>query len=333
MKREYSAGAIIYKNGREGMRFLFLIKEGGDCDVPKGHIEKGEGSESAALREVKEETGLSISLIRHFSVWTSYFFRQEGETIFKKVHFFAARARSTKIRISYEHKGYAWLGLRDALKRIRYDDLKEVIEKAYSYISRYEAMERLNNEYAKIPKALGSWSLSCRFVPGEGPLDAQIMLIGQAPGRFEDARLRPFVGRSGMLLDSLLGSAGIRRESAYITSVVQFFPPENRMPTQKEINACLPFLKRQIEIIKPEVLLLMGNVASGAVAGISNVQKSHGTIAERLGSKCLITFHPAAALRFRSTKELMEGDMKLLMGLMPRFQPAKHTKKRGRVGI
>ncbi len=316
MRREYSAGIIVYRKRGSEYRFLFLIKEDGEYDVPKGHIEKGESSESAAIRETNEETGLSVKLLPHFSTQTSYFFRQGNETVFKKVRFFISRAGSLKVGVSREHKGYAWLSYSEALRKLKHEDLKDVIGRANSYVERYEAMERLNEGYVKVPMAFKAWGLSKRLVRGEGPLNAGIMLIGQAPGRFEDKRLRPFVGRSGMLLDSMLKSVGMKRESLYITSVVQFFPPKNRLPSREEVNACLPFLRRQVEIIKPGIIVLMGNVASGAVSGISNVQKNHGRVVERAGARCLITFHPAAALRFGYVKKLMEKDLMLLSTLV-----------------
>src|SRR5271154_3141943 len=106
-------------------------------------------------------------------------------------------------------------------------------------------MKKLNSKYKRLPALIKGWSLSRRFVPGEGPLTAKVMLIGQAPGRTEDELLRPFIGTSGKFLDTLIGMAGLERKSVYICSVVQYFPPKNRIPTDEEIEACNGFLLRQ----------------------------------------------------------------------------------------
>ncbi|HEW89812.1 MAG TPA: uracil-DNA glycosylase, partial [Candidatus Bathyarchaeota archaeon] len=95
-------------------------------------------------------------------------------------------------------------------------------------------------------------------VPGEGSLDAELMLIGEAPGRWEDEKGRPFVGAAGKLLNKLLGVAGFRREEVYIANVLKCRPPGNRDPRPEEVSACTPFLDRQIEIIGPKVIATLG---------------------------------------------------------------------------
>ncbi len=136
------------------------------------------------------------------------------------------------------------------------------------------------------------------------------MIIGQAPGAQEDAEKRPFVGRSGRLLDEILKKSGIKRQSAYITSVVQFYPPGNRLPTKEEIEFCKPFLERQIQIIKPSYILLLGNIASSALLGVSDISSNHGKIIKKEGIAFLLTFHPAAAIRSKTVKEEMQKDIK-----------------------
>ena len=90
-------------------------------------------------------------------------------------------------------------------------------------MNKKDAMKKLNLEYSKLPKKISGWSLSNRMVPGEGPLDSNVMIIGQAPGKNEDIEGRPFIGTSGKFLDRLIGMAGLNRDLVYITSVVQFF--------------------------------------------------------------------------------------------------------------
>jgi DNA polymerase len=136
------------------------------------------------------------------------------------------------------------------------------------------------------------------------------MLIGQAPGANEDKELRPFIGRSGKLLDSVLRRARINRKNTYITSVVQFFPPKNRIPTPEEIRICKPFLLRQIEIVRPRYVVLLGNVSSNAVLGRGEIEKNHGKLSSNGGIEYMATFHPAAALRFKDNYPLMVEDFK-----------------------
>ncbi len=152
-------------------------------------------------------------------------------------------------------------------------------------------------------------------VPGEGSVDAEVMFIGEAPGRVESETGRPFVGPAGHFLTELIESIGRRREDVFITSVVKHRPPMNRKPTQKEINACLPYLKEQIEIIKPKVIVLLGSTALNAVLGkeVGKITALHGRTVERGGIIYFITFHPAAGLRSVDVvrKQLKEDFKKL----------------------
>ncbi len=317
MRFEYSAGAFIYRIKGDKAEFLILTKSNGEHDLAKGHIEKGESAEAAAKREIKEETNLEPQLLPFFTTKTEYFFRSRGETIHKWVKYFIGKvAPSQRVRISYEHKGYQWLGYGESLKALGHKDLAEIFPSVLEYIRRYERMEELNREYGRLPEKAKKWELSRRHVRGEGRLDAKIMILGQAPGRNEDVQLRPFIGRSGRLLERILKGAKIRRADAYITSVVQFFPPANRMPSRQEIEMCEPFLFRQIEIIRPEYVVLLGNLATGSILDMDEVEKNHGRIIRKGGVTYMITFHPAAALRSTGTLKLMEKDFEKLSGLL-----------------
>ncbi len=134
-----------------------------------------------------------------------------------------------------------------------------------------------------------------RFVPGEGPKNARIMVIGQNPGETEDKEGRPFVGASGRFLNAILKRNNIAREDIYVTNVVKCKTPENRKPTREEIAACLPGLEAEIKKIKPEVVLLMGEVAwqSPRLEGIRYIE----------------TYHPAAAVRFPRFRKKFEDDV------------------------
>ncbi len=316
MRYEYSAGAIIYRVNERRRQFLILKKKNGEADMPKGHIEKGETSEIAAKREIKEETGLDANFIRFFHRDTKYFFKRGKTIVLKKVRFFLSKANYQEVRISSEHAGYEWLTYPEAAGRIRHKNMLHLLAVADEYADKFELISNINDEYMALPQKHKDWGLSATLVPGEGPLDATSMLIGQAPGRNEDKDGRPFIGRSGRLLGNALKAAGIKREALYITSVVQFYPPENRIPSSKEIDLCLPFLHRQIEVITPKNVLLLGNVAAQAVLGLGTVEKNHGSVIDRNGCNYMVTFHPAAALRSTTTKALFEADIKSFASLV-----------------
>ncbi|MFX0107287.1 MAG: uracil-DNA glycosylase [Candidatus Hodarchaeota archaeon] len=146
-------------------------------------------------------------------------------------------------------------------------------------------------------------------VPGEGPVNARVMFIGEAPGAREDETGLPFVGRSGDLLTELITNAGLARNEVFITSILKSRPPKNRTPRKSEIFACMPYLKRQIEIIKPRVIVLLGGVAVSSIIGPWKLSEAHGCFYESEGLTFLITYHPAAAVRFPSLKTEMEADL------------------------
>jgi uracil-DNA glycosylase family 4 len=150
-------------------------------------------------------------------------------------------------------------------------------------------------------------------VPGEGNPDAEIMLIGEAPGRREAESGRPFVGRSGKLLTRMLEQAGIRREDLFITSPVKFYPGP-RAPTRKEIEHGRTHLEEQIDAIRPMLIVLMGRTAMEALLPGSGMKVTldHGRPVDAGGRRYFITFHPAAALRGTRTRRMMESDLSVL---------------------
>ncbi|MHA2041176.1 MAG: uracil-DNA glycosylase [Candidatus Thorarchaeota archaeon] len=150
-------------------------------------------------------------------------------------------------------------------------------------------------------------------VPGEGPVDAKLMLVGEAPGAREDESGRPFVGRSGELLTALLSGIGLSRSDVFITSVLKSRPPKNRTPTRSEIQACRPYLERQIEIINPQIVVLLGGVAVSSIIGPWKMAEAHGKFYEGGKHTFFITYHPAAALRFPKVKDVMVADFDVLM--------------------
>jgi len=148
------------------------------------------------------------------------------------------------------------------------------------------------------------------IVFGEGPKDAKIMLIGEAPGRFEDETGRPFIGSSGKLLTEIIEGAGMNRCEIYITSIVKCRPENNRKPRKPEYTTCMGlYLKKQIELINPDIIGLLGNSAIYALTGKKDIKKIHGEIYEVNGRKFMAMFHPAAALYSRKLLPQLEEDM------------------------
>jgi DNA polymerase len=155
-----------------------------------------------------------------------------------------------------------------------------------------------------------------KAVPGEGSADADIMFVGEAPGRTEAKTGRPFVGRSGKLLRSLITNAGLKEEDVYITSPVKYLP-DYITPTKEDIVHGKTHFDKQVEIINPKMIVLLGRVGALAVLNKNiSVVKEHGKIIEDNGRKYFITVHPAAALRFKKMKAILEEDFKKLRGLI-----------------
>jgi uracil-DNA glycosylase family 4 len=156
----------------------------------------------------------------------------------------------------------------------------------------------------------------------DGVASGRVLLIGEAPGRDEDRVGKPFVGRAGQLLDKMLASIGLdRNTNAYITNVINWRPPDNRDPTPEEAAACLPFLRRHIELADPQIIILLGAVAARHVVGISDgIMKLRGRWLEyRVGDRMvplMPTLHPAYLLRQPSHKKLAWRDLQAVRDKM-----------------
>jgi uracil-DNA glycosylase len=164
--------------------------------------------------------------------------------------------------------------------------------------------------------ALRETALNCCFA--DGSPDAEVMLIGEAPGAEEDRLGKPFVGQSGRLLDKMLATIGLPRSAIYITNVIYWRPPGNRSPTQAEIAACEPFLERQIELLKPRIIVFLGGIAARGLLGVKEgVTKLRGrlfvyTTADGTRIPAMVTFHPAFLLRQPGQKRLAWRDLLVL---------------------
>ncbi len=147
-------------------------------------------------------------------------------------------------------------------------------------------------------------------VPGEGFADAPIMVIGEAPGEQEDREGLPFVGRGGQFFMDLLESINVKRSDLFITNSVKCRPPKNRTPTMKECGECNDlWLQKQITLLNPKLIILVGGVAVRTCLGKGSVGKLHGTVITKEGRKYFVMYHPAAALRFPTIRKIMEKDL------------------------
>jgi uracil-DNA glycosylase family 4 len=151
---------------------------------------------------------------------------------------------------------------------------------------------------------------------GEGPANAAIMLIGEAPGREEDQLNQPFVGQAGQILNDCLTHATLKRTEIYITSCLKCRPPNNRKPHRQEITNCRHWLESQIHLIHPQIIVVMGNVASYTLLKLRGMTKHHGKIITTPKTHYLITYHPAAILYNRPLKTELINDLKKIHPLL-----------------
>jgi len=147
-----------------------------------------------------------------------------------------------------------------------------------------------------------------KIVPGEGAEDAEIMFIGEAPGFHEDQQGRPFVGPAGQFLDELLASINLNRKQVYIANIIKCRPPANRDPLPQEILNCRQWLNKQIEIIRPKVIVTLGRYSMAMFFPQKSIGKIHGTAEKRDGILYVAMYHPAAALHQGNLKDVIKAD-------------------------
>ena len=189
--------------------------------------------------------------------------------------------------------------------------------------SAQERREELVELYRRLNRDHGCPLAAARtnIVFGMGNADADLMFVGEAPGRNEDLQGKPFVGQAGGLLDTLLEEIGLRREQVFIANVLKCRPPGNRDPLPEEIEECKPYLMRQIELIEPKVICTLGNFATRALTGRpEGISRVCGRPQERelagLSLKVYPLFHPAAALRTPSVLERLRADFSCIPALL-----------------
>lgn len=148
---------------------------------------------------------------------------------------------------------------------------------------------------------------------GEGNIKARLMFVGEGPGAEEDATGRPFVGPAGQLLDKMIAAMHLSRDEVYIANIVKCRPPGNRMPGEEEAAACIGYLKKQIELIQPEVIVLLGGTALHFLLQIDGITKYRGRWQSYNNIAVMPTFHPAFLLRKAEAKREAWHDLKLVM--------------------
>ena len=149
-------------------------------------------------------------------------------------------------------------------------------------------------------------------VPGEGPADSAVMIVGEGPGASEDRQGRPFVGAAGRNLDGLMAEAGLTRGSVFITNVVKCRPPSNRRPARGELDACHPYLRRQIELISPKIVVLLGDTATREFFPTASLGRVHGSPMKRGTLEFFPTYHPASIIYNPSLEEVLRTDFRKL---------------------
>jgi len=173
--------------------------------------------------------------------------------------------------------------------------------------SKKKILSELANKIKKCRKC-GLYRTRIKTVPGEGLANTKFMFVGQNPGFTETEFGKPFIGRAGKLLNELLKIAKIDRKKIFITSILKCPTPKNRKPTKKEIEACLPYLKKQIRIIKPQKFILLGEVAFSVFFSDKKLSDFRGKWVKKDGKEYFITYHPAAGLRFPKIRTCLRRD-------------------------
>jgi DNA polymerase len=182
-----------------------------------------------------------------------------------------------------------------------------------------QELEQLYQEIIHCQKCILSRSRR-KAVPGEGPEEAEIVLIGEAPGFHEDQQGRPFVGPAGQFLEELLTSIGFRREDVYICNVIKCRPPGNRDPLPNEMEACQPYLDRQLALIRPKIVVILGRFSLSRFFPNAKISTVHGRPRKIEGIIYYPVYHPAAALHQPRWRSVVEEDFKRIPELLARIE-------------
>jgi len=182
------------------------------------------------------------------------------------------------------------------------------------------ALSELCQQIVVCTRCLALVNSRTQVVPGDGAENAAIMFIGEAPGYNEDQQGRPFVGQAGQYLNQLMASINLKREQVYITNVIKCRPPGNREPLPTEIENCYPWLKQQIELIKPRIIVTLGRYSMARFFPGKSISKIHGTAQKQDSTIYFAMYHPAAALHQGSLRPEIEADILKLPQILAETQ-------------
>jgi uracil-DNA glycosylase len=157
-------------------------------------------------------------------------------------------------------------------------------------------------------------------VPGTGSIKTEIVFIGEAPGRTEDIQGMPFVGTAGKILSEALAYAGFTREDVYITNIVKCRPPDNRRPNKQEMDSCNIYLQKELQIIRPKIICILGNTAFGSLLNGNAITKNRGKIIKRNDQLYFVTIHPAAIIYNQDLRQILKDDLKTLSGILDKIK-------------
>ena len=163
-------------------------------------------------------------------------------------------------------------------------------------------------------------------VPGKGNFKSDVIFVGEAPGKNEDMKGEPFIGIAGKKLSIALENAGITRDEVYITNIVKCRPPKNRVPTTNERNTCQNYLKKEIEIIKPKIICILGNTAFNSLLDGKEIIKFRGKIVRKNNQLYFLTIHPAATIYNQKLINVLKKDMKKLLKVVKELKNNKKVR-------
>ena len=162
-------------------------------------------------------------------------------------------------------------------------------------------------------------------VPGKGSFKSDVIFVGEAPGRNEDKSGEPFVGVAGKKLSIALEEAGISRDAVYITNIVKCRPPNNRVPNTNERNTCQEYIKKEISIIKPKIICILGNTAFNSILGGSEITKFRGKVVRKDNQLYFLTIHPAATIYNQKLIDVLKNDIVKLFDLIRELKNNKEV--------
>ena len=177
-------------------------------------------------------------------------------------------------------------------------------------------------EKVKVCKKCDLCNTRKNAVPGKGNQKADVVFIGEAPGKNEDLHGEPFIGTAGKKLNDALENAGLPRNNVYITNIVKCRPPNNRIPNDIEKSMCSNYLENELTIINPKIVCLLGNTSFYSILGGKEISKNHGKFISRNDRMYFVTFHPAAIIYNQKLEKIFKSDIKKLVS---KLQKIKHA--------